>query len=848
MSASQLGLLSIQSGQTLNPSVQDGAIGGSSLDVDQRSCDLGAPVPIVFARRRNNKGGILIAPGATEARFENNSVNDVTAYYHLVISEGQVDSIPVKDVLQRSCRVGSHTQTYNRRAGIWIPGNYIVERVGYDKPEASSYCGSVGVYSGMSTLSFQNTVPDGFDQWRKQVHLFIRGGMKVTRLVDSVFGPSDNFADLVLWILKNSSRMPDALIDQPAFLSAATFLEANGFTCNVEIKNSKNISDFIAGWARYFLLGESNNGGKKGLRPLLPTNANGTIKTTAISAEYIFDESLITQGSFSIEYINYADRLPFVAQVTWRQELGTDAAILRTSEIRFVNTPDSGPFESYDLSEFCTSEDHAVKIGAYIVARRALVSHNIRFTARPESHNVSLSPGSIIRVLLSRDSNNEASSVHNYFYQVERITKTLTGEVGYECSHFPIDSEGRSSIAIYVSNAVGNGVLFAVNQTGVTCDLPGRDIDETIPDEEFMFDDDIPGWTWDPDTDIWIPDDDIPGWTWDPDTDEWVLDPLEPFPDPEPDPMPLDPPIDGLDPSIDLPLPDFTGSGADTDLVGGELDSGGEEGSDELDNQEDVTTPSISTEPEGPAVGLPLYVNITCAGGTVQWQRNGVAISGATGDNYTPSGEDIGANVTAQITCPDSSVTITSPVTPFNPSLDYSTYGPVTGKISVVYLARDTTTFFKGSSGNTPVCDTQSVINYSSGSTVAGPFQVSSKVKIRAATVSQVTGQYLSSSITYSNVTCPNTNRTLSRNGVLITTDTAQSETANSVWGSNLSPTTYVGVQSYHYTIITSFVLDNAVPGLGAAGENVIRKGMAHYIAGSSPKDVGITVNQNSST
>lgn len=625
MSASLLGLLSILSGQILNPSTQDGATGGSSLDVDQRACELGAPVPIVFARRRNNKGGILIAPGATEARFQNNAANDVTVYYHLVISEGQVDSIPVKDVFQRACRVGNHTQTYDRRAGVWLPGNYIVERTGFDKPEASSYCGSVGLYPRMSTLSFRNTIPNGFDQWRKQVHLFIRGGMRVTRLVDSVVGPSDNFADLVLWMLQNSGRVPAALIDQPALLDAATFLEANGFTCNSEIKEATNILDFIANWAPYFLLGESSNGGKKGLRPLLPTNANGTIKTTAIDAEYTFNESLIVPDSFSIEYVNYADRLPFVAQLTWRQELGTDAAILRTSQVRFDNTSTAGPFESYDLSEFCTSEDHAVKVGTYIVVRRATVTHNISFAAKPEAHNTILSPGSIIRVLFARDTNNEAPSVHDYFYQVERITKTLTGDVGYECSHFPIDSEGRSIVSLYVAATVGNGVLFTSNQTGVTCDLPGRNNDNTIPSEEFMPgddvpgwewdsdidswmpdddipgwtydpdsdawipDDSIPGWTWDPDNDVWVPDDNIPGWTWDPETGEWVLDPLEPSPgpepdpqpDPEPDPEPDFPPLDGFDPPIELDRP---GIGGD---IGGDIGGGASESIDSEDATKD---------------------------------------------------------------------------------------------------------------------------------------------------------------------------------------------------------------------------------------------------------------------
>jgi hypothetical protein len=488
-----LALLAIQAGQVPNPSQQDGAAGGGRLDTDQRSIEFGEPVPIVFARRRNGAGGILISPGASECRFENDTSNAVTASYLLVLGEGQMDSIPVKDVFQRACRVGSHTQTYNRRAGTWLPGNYIVERDGYDKPEASYICGSIGLYPSMTTLSFQVTIPDGFDQWKRQVHIFIRGGMRVTRLTDSVTGPSDNFADLVRWMLINSSRVPSALIDTAAFTSAATFLEANQFLCNCWIQDAQNYSDFIAGWAPYFLLGESNVGGKKGLRPLLPVNNDGTLKTTAITPEYVFDESLILPGTFEIEYTSWADRQPFVAQMTWRQELEDDAAIIRTAEVRFINTAETGPYESHDLSEFCTTELHAVKVGAYILARRTYVTHTVRFAARPQAHNRILTVGDIVRVKLSRQASGSGQSSHDYLYQVERISKTLAGDVSYECSHFPIDDQNRSIVSLLVANATGTGILLDTNATGVGCDI-NSPTDNTIPTEEFI----VPGDEFDP--------------------------------------------------------------------------------------------------------------------------------------------------------------------------------------------------------------------------------------------------------------------------------------------------------------------------------------------------------------
>lgn len=485
-----LALVAIAAGQVPTPASETGAAGGRRLDTPQRAVELGEPVPIVFGRRRNSKGGILISPGATEARFENDASNNVTAYYMLVLSEGQIDSIPVKDVFQRACRVGAHTQTYNRRAGTWTPGNAIVAREGYDKPECPYYCGTKGAYPEMSTLSFSNTIPNGFDQWNRQVHCFIRGGMHVIRLNDAVEGPSDSFADLVYWMLSNSGRVPNALIDTDALTAADLFLEENGFTCNCWITESQNYADLLAKWAPYFLLGDSNNGGKRGLRPLLPVTETGAINTGAISWKYAFNEDTILPGSLEIQYTSLADRLPFVAQITWRQQLEDDFGIIRTAEVRYSGTAESGPYESHDLSAFCTSEDHAVKVGAYLLAKRVYTTHTIRLTARPQAHNTLLSPGDIIRVTLDRTATIANPSQHDYLYQVESISKTLAGDVSYECTHFPVDSQGRSLVALDVAAAQGTGILLTSNKTGVGCDVNSSS-DNTIPAETWSTTDNL---------------------------------------------------------------------------------------------------------------------------------------------------------------------------------------------------------------------------------------------------------------------------------------------------------------------------------------------------------------------
>lgn len=450
------------------PLTEQAAEGSSQLDTQQRGAVLGEVIPIVFCRRVGNTGGVLISPPATEARFEDDASSNITASYHLVLAEGRIDSIQIRDVFQRACRVGSYTQTYNRRAGTFVPGNFIDNTPNLEAP---SYCGTGGTYIGLSTMAFTVTIPAGFDQWNRQVHCFVRGGLWVTRILDSVTGPSNNVADLLLYLLQTGSRVAADQINTASFLAAAQFTETNGFWYNGIEDQSTNVRDWMANTLPMFLLRSSRINGKQALRPLLAATATGAIDTNPVEYVFIFTEEHIAPDGFNIQYSSLAERKPFCVQVLWRQQPTDDIGLIRTTDVRYTGTAEDGPFEQHDLSRFCASENHAVKVGTYILSRRKHISHRLSLRVKPDAFNETLAPGDLIRVKLDRVASTGAVSVHDYLYEVEQIGKSVTGEVQLELTEFPVDENVRSVVAQEVASAVGQGILLPTGKSGVSCDI-----------------------------------------------------------------------------------------------------------------------------------------------------------------------------------------------------------------------------------------------------------------------------------------------------------------------------------------------------------------------------------------
>jgi hypothetical protein len=478
-SSSRIGLIAeADAGRLPPPAKAAEAAAQTPLNSPQQAMVIGEPIPVIFARRRNSAGGVLVFPKATEASFSNTSTQQ-TARYHCVLGIGPMGSIQTRDFRVGACRVGSFSQNYDKRAGTWSPGNTATPQAGYQVPTFPTACGGGGSYAGLATLEFSNTTTGGSDDWRTGCNVFQREGLIIERgrLLDGVVGASDNIADLVLWAWQRSSRVPAAMIDTASLTAAARFCDVNGLLCNGEFTESANLGDWLIGLLPYFLLRETRIGGKFGLRPLLPTNADGTIYTNTIAPDWVFGESVIAPDSFSQEWSDAGTRLAPKLTMLWRQQSEVDMPIVRSLEVG-LGRP--GPAEQHDLSRFCASEIHAARVGAYLHGRRYLSTHTAAVTLIPGSHTGRISQGDIVVIRLPLVTGREADGLISDWYAVESVAPSADGSEALTLSHFPVDSQARSLLALQVANVVAPGALLPFPAIGA-CDVPGRSTSTTVP-------------------------------------------------------------------------------------------------------------------------------------------------------------------------------------------------------------------------------------------------------------------------------------------------------------------------------------------------------------------------------
>ena len=255
-----------------------------------------------------------------------------------------------------------------------------------------------------------------------QLRVWLGEGLQVERLLppgdyptgnQREIGPSNLFADLVFYLLTDQTAgaggllgmtSNDApLVDKDQMIEAARFMQKERLYFNGAITERSNVRQFIADLAPNFLCNFIVSDGKFSLKPAIPYHASsGNINTGPVEIEQLFTAGNILEDTFKVEYLSSEERRPFAAVVRFRQERENRFPEEKSIQVTLNGSEgeDSSieylPQEQFDLTAFCTSEEHAVMVAKYFLSLRKLVTHTISFSTTLEGLNISA--GSYIKV------------------------------------------------------------------------------------------------------------------------------------------------------------------------------------------------------------------------------------------------------------------------------------------------------------------------------------------------------------------------------------------------------------------------------------------------------------------
>ncbi len=272
-----------------------------------------------------------------------------------------------------------------------------------------------------------------------QMRVWLKNGIAVERLHPTVglsgsfygdtasHGPSNLLTDLMYFMFTDQTAGAGGLlgmdgnrsymVERSDLVLTSKFLVKNNLFFNGPIVERTNLRQFFSDIAPSFLCNFSIVNGKFSLKPAFPVNDDGTIKIGSIEPEAFFTAGNILEDSYKIEYLGAEERRAFKAVVRYRQERANQLPEEAVVEVKGAKDDDDTyaspgtrvlPQEEFDLTQFCTSRDHAVLVAKYFLALRAYVTHTINFSTTAEGLNIGA--GSFIKVITEATPYNSANT------------------------------------------------------------------------------------------------------------------------------------------------------------------------------------------------------------------------------------------------------------------------------------------------------------------------------------------------------------------------------------------------------------------------------------------------------
>ena len=231
------------------------------------------------------------------------------------------------------------------------------------------------------------------------VGMNLRSGAEITQLNQlSAYvlrGLADThlFPEVLLDMLTNtaySSRgtLPARQINTASFAAAATFTRNRRYFCDIALSEPINRREWAQEIAQRFLLDLVTRNGQLYLEPAF--NFTGPEQITGL-----FTAGNIIEDSLEIVQNERADLRPVRISVKWRQERQSSVAsdrglfpLLREVTVRQSTTPADAELIRIDMSDYCTSQAHAVDAAKYECLKRVYQKRGVAFRTWPHAGRI----------------------------------------------------------------------------------------------------------------------------------------------------------------------------------------------------------------------------------------------------------------------------------------------------------------------------------------------------------------------------------------------------------------------------------------------------------------------------
>jgi len=238
-------------------------------------------------------------------------------------------------------------------------------------------------------------------------------GIEVNRLYNSgKKRATSNFPEIAYDLLTNrrygvGEFIGNNSVDKTRLTVAAKFCKANGFYWDGIISQETNLREFMFSQAGFQLLDFEIRGGQFSLYPSVPFGSDYKIQNTAKAGSATFPiKALFTDGNvrnFKTTMLSPEERQLFIAELKYRKETRYGFPETRVTRVRLADKEGGyarDPVEVFDMTQFCTSRDHAIKFAKFALRLRQTVDHSISFETTPDAANT-LAPGDYIRMGVS---------------------------------------------------------------------------------------------------------------------------------------------------------------------------------------------------------------------------------------------------------------------------------------------------------------------------------------------------------------------------------------------------------------------------------------------------------------